>query len=1328
MSSNFIVNVPRLKGRENYSDWAFAIENFLVLEGLSECVNVVDETNDAKARAKIILTIDTSLYVHIKESVTTVELWKKLKSMFDDSGFARRITLLRNLISTRLENCNSMALYVNQIVELGQKLKNTGFDISDTWIGSLLLAGLPEKYSPMIMAIEHSGIQISTDAIRTKLLDLEVDFAKSGSGNSSSGAFASCVGYKNSVGRSMSSQMSSVRKDFKNIRCFRCKQLGHFRNKCPVVTKNDDTKQSKFNAFSAVFLSQSFDKTEWYIDSGASVHLTANSNWINNSVKPDMKDIIVADHRRLQVKCEGDVDLKTVVGKEIIDVVVNNVLCVPELTTNLLSVSQMIKNKNKVVFDAEGCRIFNVKGTLIGTADLVNGVYKLNVETVRCFAVNSSKEVDSEVWHRRLGHLNSTYLNKMKNGVVRGLSFHDVAKIEKKNCVVCCEGKQSRLPFSNTGTRAEQVLDVVHADVCGPMEKKSIGGSRYFLIFEDDFSRMVFVYFLKKKEETYECFKNFKNLVENQTGKSIKALRSDNGGEFCSNQLENFLASNGIIHQKTNPYTPEQNGMSERMNRTVVEKAKCMLFDANLDKKFWAEAVNTAVYLRNRSLVSGLEKTPFEMWTGSKPDVSHLRIFGSTVMVHVPKEKRLKWDKKAIRHVLVGYSENKGYRVYNPKTGVVSTSRDCTIMENRNENEITSIDDVKISVSVGDTDLQPSGTAIVDTDQSICVLPVENVNVNVEKQTTAIEESMNMNEINVDEVNGVEKEEENTWFDANSPSAGDSSENIPENESNVRRSKRTWKPRIFSDHYTYFCASEDSYLDSDPGSVESAMARADADKWKSAMDEELRSFERNQAWELVDIPEGGTVVQCKWVFKRKCDSEGEVKYRARLVAKGFTQKSGIDYNETFSPVVRHSTLRLLIALSVEFNFKITHLDVTTAFLNGILKENVFMTIPDGLKVNKANQVLKLKRAIYGLKQSSRTWYERVDDVLVNLKYKKSKYEPCLYMKCNDTGMTVIALYVDDFFIFSNDLNETNFVKRELNSNFDIKDLGQIKNCLGMRVNICEQNKTITLDQAHFVDEILKKFNMLSCNGVATPMENNLNLIKQNIKSCNFPYQELIGSLMYLAILTRPDIAHAVSFLSQFNNCFDETHCKHAKRILRYLQNTRNYGLLYCKGEADLEGFVDADWASNCVDRKSYTGFCFKLSNSAISWESKKQATVALSSTEAEYMAISEAAKEAIYLKNLYFELTGRNTCIKLYNDNLSAQKLSVNPVFHKRSKHIDVRHHFIRDAIVAKQVELQYLQSKEMPADVLTKGLGSEKHYKCINDLGVVDLRKMFVQ
>lgn len=1312
MTTNYIASVPKLKGRENYDEWCFAAENLLVLEGMEKYIKPsadfeVKPVDDSKTKAKLILTIDPALYVHIRNTRSSAELWTKLKAMFDDSGFSRKITLLRHLISIRLENCDSMTTYVTQMIETAQRLNGTGFTITDEWVGSLLLAGLTDRYSPMIMAIEHSGISISADTIKSKLLDMEVtsDFEGAAGGTA---AFAARNKYnsgssgkpKKYGGNPMSNKKTAADTPAKTITCFKCKEDGHYRNQCPMLKKN--TNKCVFNV---VFLNGKYNKNEWYVDSGASAHITANKDWVKNmNTTPCIPEIVVANESKVPVVCSGEVDIISELG---CNITVKDVLCVPSLTTNLLSVSELIQNGNHVIFTKKNCYIRDKNNVLVATADLSDGVYKLRLQSQSCMLATTAS---AKLWHRRLAHINSQDMHRMRNGIVDGLSYDNSLDITKSQCTTCCEGKQMRLPFSHVGERSTETLHRIHTDICGPMETSSLSGARYFLLFVDDYSRMTFIYFLKQKNEALNRFKEFKSLVENQQSKKIKVIRSDNGLEFCNKEFEGYLKQAGIIHQKTNCYTPEQNGLCERSNRTVVEKAKCLLYDANLDKKFWAEAANTAVYLKNRSIASGLDKTPYELWYGSKPDLSHLRLFGSKIMVHVPKQKRLKWDKKATQHILVGYGDGvKGYRVYNPSKNTVMISRDIIVME-----DVTPIKEVS----------EESATWISNEENPTDNLVEESKDKVGESRDSVGDLSNNVSEtdfLDCSSGSSLHTDDNETLTEINTEDVPEQAVSIPEQVPDVPSKRQRKKPERYG--ISNICVSSTV-----PASEEIVFSEAlegpDREQWKQAMADELQSFEDSDAWQLVDHPGDVTIVKCRWVLNKKYDFENNVRYRARLVAKGFSQKPGVDYTDTFSPVVRHSTLRLLFALSVQMKMSITHLDVTTAFLNGFLKENIYMSLPEGFVNKSGGKVLKLNKAIYGLKQSSLAWYERVKEVLSRLDFKNSQYEPCLFTKITGKIKVIVALYVDDFLIFSNNDFETNKLKSVLGSEFKLKDLGPVRQYLGMRINLDKNKNVITVDQQQYIEQLVSKFQMSDCKTQSTPIEPKLNLDKSSDKCLpDVPYQKLIGSLMYLAVLTRPDIAYCVSYLSQFNSCYSHIHWNYCKRVLRYLLHTKSYCLKYTNNNnSNLQGFVDSDWASDALDRKSYTGFCFMLSGSAISWQSRKQKTVSLSSTEAEYTALSEASREAIYLRNLMHEITDVFNVIDLYCDNQSALKLASSSQSHNRSKHIDVRCHFIRDVVKNKFVKVKYIPTEEMPADILTKGLCHLKHYKFMNLLGIVSV------
>ncbi|CAH2089057.1 unnamed protein product [Euphydryas editha] len=507
----------------------------------------------------------------------------------------------------------------------------------------------------------------------------------------------------------------------------------------------------------------------------------------------------------------------------------------------------------------------------------------------------------------------------------------------------------------------------------------------------------------------------------------------------------------------------------------------------------------------------------------------------------------------------------------------------------------------------------------------------------------------------------------------------------------------------------------------EPSTYEEAVSGPNRSEWLSAMQEEYRSLLDNNVWQLVDRPNNVNIIKCKWVYKLKTDSVGSlIRYKARLVARGFTQRKGIDYSETFSPVVRHSTMRVLFCIANELDMDIEHVDVTTAFLHGNLEEQIFMEQPVGFETDK-DKVCLLNKSIYGLRQSSRIWNCKVNSVLTSNGYSQSQCEPCVYLKKTESDLTIIALYVDDFYIFSSCKSEKTKLINLLKSEFECKHLGSIQNCLGISVRRDRKRGLLILNQSEYIKKLLTRFGMQSCKSVSTPMEVNckFNTKCDTLSENNCPYRELIGGLMYLSVCTRPDISYALSQLSQFNTAFTKDHWLAAKRILRYLSGTTDYGLVYVKtGNLDISVYADADWANDLTDRKSYSGFVVKLGGSTVNWESRKQRCVALSSTEAEYLAIGDACKELCFVRNFMNEIFGKQFVCKVYSDNQSALRLlEVKEYCHRKTKHIDIRYHFVKDLIKNNNVITEYMSTEHMIADVLTKPLGRIKHLSFVKEL-----------
>ena len=905
-----------------------------------------------------------------------------------------------------------------------------------------------------------------------------------------------------------------------------------------------------------------------------------------------------------------------------------------------------------------------------------------------------------DLWHQRLCHLNHNSIERLAKGEIATGMNCVLDKEVSGNCEPCVLGKMHRLPFpKESTTKSTQLLELVHSDLCGPMEVDSKGGSKYFLTFTDDYSRYTTTYFLRNKSEVIGKFKEYVLLMENQTGCILKKIRSDNGGEYTCNEYMNYCKQiAGIHHEFTNPYTPQQNGVSERYNRTVMEAARSMLIHSKLPLYFWAEAVQCATYVRNRSPTTALNnKTPFEFWHGRKPDLSNLRVFGCIAYDHVPDEKRRKLQPKAEKCIFVGYPDDtKGYKLYNLESKKFIRSRDVVFREEE-FHEFSSKSQAKEVISLFPTE------ADVAVD--------EGTESDTESNTSSSGES--------------ESDEDEEQFETYE-------DRFLDDIHNLGRRRTTKPPERYTDSSNYVaehCFLSESLVSniSEPDTVKAALEDED---WHTAMKSEISSLHDNDTWELVPRPANKNVVGSRWVFKVKPNPDGTVnRFKARVVAKGFSQVHGVDYSEVFSPVVRYAGIRSLLAFANSNDLEVHQMDVTTAFLNGELDHEIYMQQPEGfVDENHPTYVCKLKKSIYGLKQSARCWNATLTEHLVSDGYTKSTADECIFIKRKRNNFVILAIYVDDVIPIASKTSMLEREKSKLKDKFAMVDNGPIHYILGMVIKRDRQNRVLTIDQSEYTRSILQRFNMENCKPVATPLEPSKRFIKTTEEDESFNvtlYQQAIGCLTYASLISRPDIAAATGILAQHMSNPSTEHWSGVKRMLRYLKGTMNYGLRYSDdGSNQLVGFSDADWAGDLDTRRSTSGYTFYIGKSLVSWSSRRQSTVARSSTEAEYVALSSASQEAIWLRRLMRDISFQEVPPTLiHEDNQGAIDLSKNAKHHDRTKHIDISHHFIRERVACNEIVVDYCPTGDMVADVMTKAVPKVKFEKFRSMLGVVKIQ-----
>ncbi|KAJ0509687.1 putative RNA-directed DNA polymerase [Helianthus annuus] len=1045
----------------------------------------------------------------------------------------------------------------------------------------------------------------------------------------------------------------------------------------------------------------------WIVDSGASQHMVNDDKDMFDTVDVSEFDIKVGHPNGTNVKV-----LKIGSVKLMNNVVLKDVFYVPGYHVNLLSVHRLAKDNNiEVVFNEDSCVLQDSKSRKI----LVTG------------------------------HPSDQVLAVLKDKF-------DVKSVEHGPCDVCHRAKQVRVPFPLSEHKTKSLGELIHLDLWGPYKVTSYEGFKYFLTIVDDFSRTVWCYLLTSKTEVFDNLCNFYELILTQFEKKIKIIRSDNGTEFVNNQMNLFCKNKGILHQTSCAYTPQQNGVVERKHRHLLNTARALMFQGNLPLNYWSDCVLTAVYLINRlpsSVLNG--RSPYEVVHGFKPSLVHLRNFGCLCFSTILSESD-KFAYHADKCVLIGYSNvKKGYKLLCLDNRKVYFSRDVKFYEsvypfksnlNKNQefsnktelNQINFFDFTEtITSEIPAVPNDEEGTAGA---QDHCSDDQQPVSPSTSATAPSVDNIQHGNEQLGSSLGNIGEAEDTVGSHVET--------NLSERQSVRKSSRKVSFPKRFDEfvvegkvkygiekvvNYSNLSVDNLCLISSLNKSVEpSSYTEAIKDpRWIEAMNKEMEALNRNNTWVVVDLPKGRKPIGCKWVYKIKYKANGEVeRYKARLVAKGFNQKEGIDFGETFSPVVKMVTVRIILKLAVNNGWPLYQLDINNAFLYGSLSEDVYMTLPLGYFNNDKNKVCKLVKSLYGLKQAPRKWNEKLTSVLLDMGFTQSLCDHSLFVLSKGDVLVVSLVYVDDIVITGNSSTEITRVKQCLSESFLIKDLGLHKYFLG--IEVLYSNGSICLSQRKYWLELLNEFGYLGCKPVGTPIElshvvtSKIEKDKSLLENVS-GFQKLIGKLIYLS-LTRPDISYAVQFLSQYMHKPCQSHLDIALRLLRYLKQSPGMGVMFRKTDNfDISAFVDSDWAKCLLSRKSVTGFGIFLGNTLVSWKSKKQGVVSRSTAEAEYRAMCSATCEVMWIKNVLSEL--KISCalpVTLFCDSKSAISISQNPVFHERTKHFELDLHFLREKIASGIIDPHKIASEGQIADIFTKGLSVAQHEGMCEKLGLFNM------
>ena len=1260
--------------KNNYKTWAFNMELELEDRDLWQVIIDEEKFNEAeeKTKRKTFKIIARAITEEIQSDILNFncprKLWQYLSSRFQPNTRLRRLQASKSLFSAKMECEEDMDMYINRILSLAADVVKSGsVKVDEEQVCNVIINGLTEEYDTtvaMICTFNDADYKISKIE---SLLVGEYRRKKLKQEEGEKGAREKALwGH---------AKRGMPTRDFR--KCFKCGRPGHLAKFC---------QQPVYKVSGATFISHihgNINSGGWFIDSGASAHFTnCKSDFICYKSMQEEMYVAVASETKYKIHGYGNIIIQQKPSGWRVELA--QVFYVPDFRIKLLSVAELERLGWKITMYGGLCTLADGKSDnkLVAERNHEN-MYELNETNAasthkQCYTTKIENQ-DQWKWHLRFGHVSGrSIVDLYKNNMVRGLDDHVLQNFKANEvCDACQYGKSTRKSFPKISRMlSTEILEIIHSDVCGPMPVSSKSGSRYFVTFIDDFSRRARIYFIKTKNEVFSCFKHFIITSEKQTGKVLKILRSDNGGEYVNNEFNQYLRNIGVVHQLTNVYSPQENGVAERYNRTLLDLARSMLNGAGMPNSFWAEAVNCANYIRNRCPIQGRKCVPEELWTGRKPSVAHLKPFGCHAFVHVPKQKRSKLDKRAVKCLMLGYSSHsKGYRLWNLTDNNITVSRDVTFDESKfGFNDERKNNNVEEIIYMDDTEVRDRKNN-------------NNNNVNL-RGNEIIETGREMNE-----------------------------------------GKRNLRDRLKLKRPDYYAATSQTILADEPVNYKEAMKRIDAEKWLEATNEEYSALIGMGVWDLEELPKGRKAIGCKWVFKIKKNADGSVeRYKARLVAQGFTQEENKDYFETYSPVANLTTIRLMLTLAVHNNWEIHQMDVKTAYLNGDLKEEIYMKQPEGyIMPGSENKVCKLKKSLYGLKQSGRAWNEKLDMEFKKCGMRRSKADGCVYYRTVGKGLDIIVVYVDDLLIISPNEQTLKELKRLIRSCFEVKDLGKVNYLLGIRIQRFEDG-SISMDQNQFIRNMLKEFNMENSKPVSTPLNPGQDLSKQQcpkteeerMEMINVPFRQLIGKLLYLALATRPDLAYAVSKLGQYSSNPGKEHWVAAKRLLRYLQGTKDFKLSINPKNEEMSCWSDADWAGNKEDRRSTSGFCIRFGGSPIAWKCSKQTCVSLSTMEAEFVAVALCAREVIWIRMLLSELTGKCKTFNIFCDNQAAINFVRNHVISSRSKHIDIRNHFVRDLMSQQVIDINYISTNENAADLLTKPLTKDKVINFRKHLGII--------
>jgi hypothetical protein len=995
------------------------------------------------------------------------------------------------------------------------------------------------------------------------------------------------------------------------------------------------------------------------VDSAATIGVSLDTNFIPGTIKHQQTNIRVADGKIVTSTMKGSKLIESYSEGNLCSVVVHDVCYIPGASHNLISVPRLDRRGMKTIQHGGKSVTYDKEGDLVISATLHN-LYDVDAPPQNVSVADAKHTGKSEIqlWHERLNHRSEAYIRKAVPNLPKNVHLEP--------CDTCAEATMDKKGFSKSGEsheRADRPGEHVAVDTC-EMPVPAITGERYFALVVCIYSRFTHILTMRSTREFVPLFTRLLAHFWNMFQRYPAYLRCDQGTEFDNSKMGDLCSEKGIEMTTSTTQSSNQNPHAERHIRTVVNSTRAVLTHAKLGKGYWKLAARHTVYVGNRTPSSSLKgKTPAEVWRSGRTkvksdnDLRYVRIFGCAAYARLPNSHiRDKLSPRGIKCMYLGFDPiRRGYVLERLDNGKIIVSRDVVFNENifpKRFSERNTTTPIKVQTHTPDNH---NNTPILE--------PVE------ERESDTEEEEL-------------------------------------------RRSTRDWAPsstllrNIADANMTAIIPL--TPLD-DPDQRRMAMKGPHAKFWVQAEHEELGALGDRQTAAVVMTPKGINLISCRWVYKYKLKDDNTIdRFKARLVARGYMQKYGLDYEETFAPVALMKSFRTLYAHAVSHRWKVWSLDVNNAFLYSPLDKPVYMRHPPGYP-GPPGTCLKLKKSLYGLKNAGRDWSEHFRKEIVRiLDFAPTLSDPCVFTLGHDLFLSV---HVDDILLYvGNDAKGEQVIKK-LCATFEMKKPELLKLYLGFNIEHDQQTGNSRVNQSSYIRRMLARFNMMDANPAPTPAPPKHVWSKNQNPgvAAEKPYRALIGSLLYSARGTRPDTSQAVTSLARFNEDPSLEHWTGAKRILRYLKGTMDKGLLFtadssAPGTAVIGIFSDASWADDKITRKSTTGVVITVNGTPVAWISKLQTSHAMSSCESELVAFCEAVKEALWLGNFLSELgVNFDSPIQINVDNQSAIALAKDPVSNSRAKHIDLRYKFMCQHVRQGTVKPVYVPTGDNIADVFTK-------------------------